>query len=332
MKLYQTMRYLISAFTLLVLTLGTNACAQSTYENKPNTQAFIQEMVQKHGFQKEKLQSLFASAHRRDDIITTMKRPAEGKPWYEYRSIFLTDQRIDGGIAFWKQNKSVLEAAAEEYGVPAQIIVAIIGVETRYGANTGRYSVLDSISTLAFDYPPRADFFRGELESFLLLTREQNLDPTALLGSYAGAVGMPQFIPTSYRKYAIDFDKDGKVDLWNSTADAIGSVANYLSTFGWEKDQMIAVPAQVRGKGYHKLIGGDLEPKNSLQEILDAGVVTSNLHAQATTSARLLQLKAKDADEYWVSLRNFYVITRYNHSTLYAMAVFQLSEEIRAKM
>ena len=330
MRLLKTMRYLLSAFTLLVLTLGTNACAQNDYAHQPSSLAFIAQMVEKHGFDKQKLTAVFAQAQRRDDIISTMQRPAEGKPWFEYRPIFLTQQRIDGGIAFWNNHEALLDKASQEYGVPPQIIVAIIGVETRYGANTGRYPVLDAISTLAFDYPPRSAFFLGELESFLLLTREQNLNPNELLGSYAGAIGLPQFIPTSYRKYAVDFDHDGKIDLWNSTADVIGSVANYLSTFGWQKGQPIAVPATVTGTQHQLLLDADLEPKSSVQEILGAGVST-NLTVAGNTPARLLQLKGEYADEYWVSLQNFYVITRYNHSSLYAMAVFQLSEAIRSQ-
>ena len=203
------------------------------YNDQPQVQAFINMMVDKHGFKEEELVVVFSKAQRREDILELMRKPAEKRlQWYEYRKIFVTPARIDGGVAFWKENAGVLNKAEAAFGVAAQIIVAIIGVETRYGSNTGRHRVLDALSTLAFDYPPRSEFFTGELEQYLILAREEDIDVVTTTGSYAGAMGYGQFIPSSYRNFAVDFDEDGKRDLWNNRMDIIGSVANYFNRHG----------------------------------------------------------------------------------------------------
>ena len=303
---------------------------------RSETRAFVAEMADKHGFDAGALQVLMARARYRQDIIDAMRRPYEAKPWSSYRPIFLTRSRIQGGAAFWLAHADLLERAQRDYGVPPEIIVAIVGVETGYGGNLGRHRVIDALSTLGFAYPPRAEFFRGELESFLLLGRDEGIDVPLVKGSYAGALGKPQFIPSSYRTYAVDFDGDGRRDLWRSDADVIGSVANYLHQHGWRPDQPVAVPA-VLSPAAHEALSAQrikvaekrpVEPLAPVEDLTALGVVAAEpLDPEAPAS--LLRLDGPE-DEYWLSLNNFYVITRYNHSNLYAMAVYQLAREIRA--
>ncbi len=298
---------------------------------QPTVERFIDEMVAKQGFQRQELVALFDKVQPRERIIRIMTAPAEGKPWNLYRPIFVNEARIRGGVEFWRDNSAALARAETQYGVPAEIIIAIIGVETRYGGNMGSFNVIDALATLAFDYPPRADYFRSELEQFLLLTREEHLDPLAPKGSYAGAMGEAQFMPSSYRNYSIDFDGDGRRDLWHSTADAIGSVANYLSAHGWQRGQPIATPAQVTGTDYLSVL--DEKPVQPNRTICDFRVhgVQALSKLRDDQFASLLRFKTDSGDEFWLGLDNFYVITRYNHSHRYAMAVYQLSQEILAR-
>jgi membrane-bound lytic murein transglycosylase B len=299
---------------------------------RADVQGFIEEMVVKHGFSQSELYAVFGRARAQPDIVALISRPAEGKPWYAYRKIFLTEARIGGGVKFWNANRAALARAEQVYGVPAQIIVAIIGVETSYGGNTGQYRVLEALATLAFDYPKRADFFRKELEHYLVLTREEGIDPLSLKGSYAGAMGLAQFMPSSYRSYAVDFDADRHRNLWTNPHDAIGSVANYLSKHRWRREELIAIPARVSGSRYPALVNSKLEvPSRSVGELRRQGIepiaaVSDNL------AALLLEYEAANGPEYWLGFDNFYVITRYNHSQLYAMAVYQLSQEIRGRL
>ncbi len=293
-------------------------------------QAFIDDMATRHGFDREALRKLFAHVEARDSIVRAISTPAEAKPWSAYRPIFVNAKRIDGGVQFWNTNADLLERAYQIYGVPPQIIVAIIGVETRYGANMGRYPVIDALTTLAFAYPPRAEFFRSELEEYLLLAREEGLDPLAPQGSYAGAMGEGQFIPSSYRRYAIDFDGDGRRDLWNSPADAIGSVANYFQQHGWTRDARIATTARVFGGAWQSLPEQGLEPKLTIAQLRDYGIVAEQC-VDNDRHASFVSLDGENGPEYWLGLDNFYVITRYNHSARYAMAVYQLSQAIAAQ-
>ena len=271
---------------------------------------------------------MFADARKRDDILKAIARPAESKPWYEYRPIFMTQSRIDGGVDFWRANSDILKKAEQAYGVDAAMIVAIIGVETRYGANTGSYRVIDALSTLAFEYPPRAKFFRSELEQFLILAREEELDLREAKGSYAGAMGYGQFIPSSYRSYAVDFDADGSRNLWLSLEDIIGSVANYFQRHGWKLGQPVA--SRVSGKATipDSLVSSDLKPAKTVADFAAAGI-SSNPQLRKEQRVALLELEQRNGPEYWLTTDNFYTITRYNRSPLYAMAVFQLSEAIR---
>jgi lytic murein transglycosylase B len=312
-------------FLLFVNTTRADSLDQGAINN------FIDHMVKVCRFDEPALRAVFNKTRYSQRVIDSMTKPAEALPWYKYRSIFVERTRIEQGRMFWEQNKAALDRAEREYGVPANIIVAIIGVETRYGKNTGSDRVMDALATLAFHYPQRADFFIDQLEQYLLLTREQGLDPLSLYGSYAGAMGLPQFTPSSYRNYAIDFDQDGKKDIWNNPVDAIGSVANYIKRHGWETDQQIAVPGRVNGHGYMRLLSQDLKPGIMSDELVkydvqQLGEIPPNI------KVKLIRLDTLDGDEVWLGLNNFYVITRYNQSQLYAMAVFQLSDEILEKL
>ncbi len=328
--------FLRTAIAIVALLGALPACTttasvpqSSGYASNPQVQAFIGEMVSRHGFSKEELEKVFSQAQRRDDILAAMSKPAEKKkPWYEYRKIFLTQSRIEGGVAFWNQNAAILDQAEKAYGVDVQVIVAIIGVETRYGGNTGKYGVLDALSTLAFDYPPRSEFFRGELEQYLLLARAEHIDLLTTKGSYAGAMGYGQFMPSSYLRFAVDFDQNGKRDLWDSPMDIVGSVANYLHEHGWAPGATVTMRANVTGNRYESVIEKGLKPETAVKILRTEGITPSNPLPDDTLAA-LLSLEQENGPEYWLGLNNFYVITRYNHSPLYAMAVYQLSEEIR---
>lgn len=319
----------IALITFCMMATGM-VSAESSYWDRPVVKSFVNEMVKKHHFNKQELISWFSKSTKRQSIIDAMTRPAEGKPWKSYRPIFLTDKRIIKGVEFWKKNKALLEKAEKQFGVPVEIIVAIIGVETYYGRRSGSYPVLDALATLGFDYPPRSKFFKKELEQFLLLVRNENLDTQSTLGSYAGAMGMGQFIASSYHEYAIDFDKDGIRNLWQ-TSDAIGSVANYFKRHGWRKGE--AVIEKANGNGHvHKAEGRMMKPHRSIDSFRQQGLSFKTALTTKDQQAVLVKLDGKKGTEYWIGLHNFYVISRYNHSPKYSMAVFQLSEEIKKRM
>ena len=314
--------------TLLITSVLLSSAALANTDE----QAFIDKMVKEHQFDAAEISSLLNQAKKQQSIIDAMSRPAEKRlNWGQYRKIFITDKRIKGGMKFWKENQAILEQAEKTYGVPAHIITAIVGVETYYGRITGKYSVLDSLYTLGFHYPPRAKFFRSELEEFLQLAREEGVSPTEPLGSYAGAMGRPQFISSSFRAYAVDFDKDGKRDIWENNADVIGSVANYFKRHGWKAGEPVAQLVTGAKKGFDKEIKAGYKPSLDVKSLIDKGIILgSSLDKDAKVA--LLEMESDDGNEYWVASPNFYAITRYNHSPLYAMAVFQLSEAIRQRM
>ena len=309
----------------LLLSVSSHADVAS----RTDVQDFISQMVSKHGFKDEPLKKLFGQVQLQEDIISAITRPAESKPWHQYRPIFVTESRIRQGAEFWREHAEVLAEAERRYGVPASILVAILGVETRYGRHRGGYRVIDSLSTLTFDYPPRAKFFRGELEEYLLMSREEAIDPLELTGSYAGAMGQPQFIPSSFRAYAVDFDDDGHRDLWDNIDDIIGSVANYFSRHHWRSGEPIAVRAKVNGNKHQPLLDKGYRPSITAGKLGKLGV-KPQMPIDPKLDAALVALETEEGMEHWVTLHNFYVITRYNHSELYAMAVYQLAEEIRA--
>ncbi|MFT6201156.1 MAG: membrane-bound lytic murein transglycosylase B [Candidatus Endobugula sp.] len=301
--------------------------ASGDYVDRSEVDTFIDEMVREHQFTKEELLVWFAEAEKKQNILDAISRPAEKThTWGSYRKIFLTSSRINKGVDFWLKNKSTLEKAEAEFGVPAQVIVAIIGVETRYGGNKGSFRVIDALSTLGFDYPPRSSFFRKELKEFFLLAREQKQDPLSLIGSYAGAMGYGQFIPSSYRAYAIDYTDDGFADIWNNATDAIGSVANYFKRHGWEQGQPVIVRTRISDGYDDSILNDSLKPKHTVSSLAEKGYTPIAPLAEQTANA--IRLEGAKGMEFWIGLNNYYVITRYNHSRLYAMAVWQLSQEI----
>jgi membrane-bound lytic murein transglycosylase B len=323
------MRFISRLLLISTLGLTTAACAHTPTQTT-EFKRFAREMANKHNFNADQVETLLNSTTFRDDIIAAITRPAESKAWHEYRSIFIKPDRIAGGVRFWRENEALLGSVSEQYGVPPEIIVAIIGVETRYGEHTGSYRVIDALTTLAFGYPKRAEFFRRELEEFLLLSREEGLDLESAMGSYAGAMGKPQFISSSYRKFAVDYDGNGKRDLWQSDADVIASVASYFKTHGWKPNQPITL-LTTGGEGLQGFVDAGMKPSIELSELLARGVrPVSGETPDPGTLTSLVELDAGNGYEYWLGLHNFYVITRYNHSNLYAMAVYQLSQQIKA--
>jgi len=321
----------MTLLSILIISLSpmSNANANSPSTN-PIVVEFIDNMTSKHDFNKRELTVMFEQVEILPEVIKKITRPAESWPWHRYRNLFIKQERIDQGVEFWNENAEQLALAEKQFGVPAEIIVAIIGVETKYGRITGSYRLLDSLTTLMVDYPRRSKFFSRELEHTLLLAREEKIDPLSVHGSYAGAMGKPQFMPSSYRAYAIDFDGDGHRDLWNNTADAIGSVASYLKKHKWKANQPIVGVAKVEGDGYKEFLKKGLKPKVKLNEIGKYSVST-DLDETLNLKVALIELEQKNGKEYWLGLGNFYSITRYNHSKLYAMAVYQLAESVREK-
>jgi membrane-bound lytic murein transglycosylase B len=321
---------------LLTLTLCSSQLA-ANYAERPEVQTFIVEMSQKHQFDQDELRELFTEVEKQQKVIDLMQRPAEGKPWYKYRPIFVTPDSAKKGAAFWRLHEKTLNEVQKRYGVPPQMIVAIIGAETRYGTNTGDFPVMDTLTTLAFDYPRRAPFFRSELENYLLLTRDEQLSPLELKGSYAGAMGPPQFMPSSYRAYAVDYDGGEQINLLANIDDAIVSVANYFKKHGWQTGGTVALRANVSGTEYKKLISNEMrqgmnvlkphKPNIHVSELKKYGI-TPSYPISGDPKVSLIELENENGKEYWLGFNNFYVITRYNHSNLYAMAVYQLSQEI----
>ncbi|HIG44367.1 MAG: lytic murein transglycosylase B [bacterium] len=306
----------------------TVAAENGNYGSRQDVDQFVEEMVAE-GFDKKALQTLFSQAQFKQSIIDAISRPAERTlTWNEYQDIFLTRSRVEKGLGFMNENRDALVAAQDRYGVPAVVITAIIGVETFYGRITGKYRVIDSLTTLAFDYPPRSSFFREELKHFLRLVKEEGQDANDPLGSYAGAMGYGQFISSSYRHYAVDFDSDGLRDIWNNPSDAIGSVANYLARHGWRTGELITVRASKPEDGTKELFNVSLKPTSTMAEMSQFGVLSA-VSIAAQTSISPMLLNGKQGEEVWLGLQNFYVITRYNHSKLYAMAVYQLSEKLK---
>lgn len=317
-----------SLLLLLLLSACALAPAQDSLVQRPDVREFIDGFARRHALPAAEVDAVLSQARISESILAAISRPAEAKPWHEYRRIFVQPDRIRGGVDFWHEHVAVLERATAAYGVPPEIIVAIIGVETRYGKHAGSYRVLDALATLAFGYPKRAPFFRGELEQFLLLTREQGMDPLALKGSYAGAMGAPQFIPSSYRRYAVDFDIDGRTDIWANMDDAIGSVGNYFREHGWLSGGPVAVPLG-QGAAADALVSDQLEPGLSGADLDHAGV-RAPVPVPPGSKVKVLRLQQESAADYWLGFWNFYVITRYNHSVHYAMAVYQLAQEIQS--
>lgn len=318
------MRFALFSAALL---LSPAAMAQDT---NPEQAAWVDQLATKFELPASELNAALAQATYQQSIIDAMTRPAEAKPWSQYRPIFLTEKRVNDGVKFWQDHKELLDQAVETSQVPAEIITAIIGVETSYGTNMGSYKVLDALYTLGFHYPPRGEFFRSEFGHYLALAKQQGWSLDEQKGSYAGAMGMGQFIPSSYRHYAIDADSDGVRNLFMAD-DAIGSVANYFDEHHWQLGEGVAYPAEVAAaddEALEALIEPTLELNHTWAEFVAAGIVIKE-ELDAETPVKLIKLAGAEGTEYWVVRNNFYVITRYNRSPLYAMAVYQLSEQLK---
>ena len=327
-----------AALALLLLLLAATPAraddsAGASYALHPEVQEFIRGLVERHAFDAEELRAVFSGARRQDAVLAAMRAQPEtqSRSWGEYRAMFGNERHQRAGLAFWQEHAAQLARARRNYGVPEEIIVAIIGVETFYGRNTGRWRVIDALATLAFDYPPRAPFFRGELENYLLFAREMELDVFAMKGSYAGAIGIPQFMPGSYLHYAVDFDGDGVTDLQGNASDAIGSVANFLRRHGWRPGEPVQRSARVSGEAYRAYADGNPLPRHTLEELAQAGIEARGAPLPAAARAVLLQLETpRRPDDFRIGLQNFYVLTRYNRSVFYALSVADLAEALRA--
>lgn len=322
---------LISTMTIAApVPQSENASGQkaSYASDRPEVEAFIEDLVKNEQFIRKDVEFVLGKAQKSERVLELISRPAEKRlEWKDYRKIFMTDQRISEGVDFWLAHGETLARAEKEYGVPASIIVAIIGVETYYGRLTGGFKVLDALSTLSFDYPPRSTFFTRQLKEFLILVREQGLNPYELTGSYAGAMGIPQFMPSSYRAYAVDFTGDGQSNIWQQEEDAIGSVANYLKENGWRAGKPVASKARVQGTQYERAIGSTVRPVKTLKQLEQSGWKPVNVLPSATKAAPM-KFEGEKGTEYWLGMENFRVITTYNRSRLYALAVHQLAKEV----
>lgn len=318
-------------FFLSSMCVPTPAQADGDFMAYEELRGVIEQLERDKVYAPGELDTLFAAVARDEGVLKAIARPAEGtKEWRDYRPIFMTQERVQKGVAFWQQHAAVIERAEQTYGVPAEMIVAILGVETRYGANKGRNRVVDALATLGFDYPPRAPFFRKELREFLVLAKENNLDPLSTYGSYAGAMGYPQFMPSSWRNLAVDFDGDGRRDLINNPVDAIGSIANYFKANGWKTGEPVVARAQIINQDYDSILHKDLGTNSTLEQIARKGLVPREPGTYlASAPASAIRLQGENGGEFWLGFTNFYVITKYNRSLLYAMAAWQLSQELK---
>jgi membrane-bound lytic murein transglycosylase B len=306
-----------------------SAYADKTFVQRKDVQQFINFMVKEQGFNRQQLSAIMDQVKIQPLIIESMNKPYEKKNWDVYKALFLTPQRLQAGLEFWQKNQQALARAEKKFGVPASIIVAIIGVETLYGKHQGNYRVLDALSTLAFNYPQRAPFFVKELKEFLLLCNEHGVSPTEYLGSYAGAIGKPQFMPSSYRFYAVDFTGNGKKDLINDDSDAIGSVANYFHKHGWKTFETVAQPAIISGNN-HKQIQTNAKFANyPVKKLAAFGIKSNTLIPNQPKRAGLIELITQFGKEFWMGYPNFFVITRYNSSPQYALVVYLFSQQLQ---
>lgn len=318
-------RQFLGIICLVFISSNASAIDPAKY---PLLTEFINELVSKHNFDKSELNQLFANVKLKHNVVKAMKRPAEKMPWYRYKQLFVFDAQVTLGVQFWKQHERALARSSAKFGVAPEVIVAIIGVESRYGTTLGRYRIMDSLTTLMLLYPRRSNFFRQEMREFLLLTKEEGLDPLTIKGSYAGAMGVPQFIASSYRHYAIDFNGDNKRDLISQPVDAIGSVANYLKKHKWKPNELIASEVKLSGNASpEKAVTKGLKTGTSVAQLRKHGVKPTS-EVSKETRVGLVELEGEQGKIYRLGFDNFYVITKYNRSTLYAMAVYELSQKI----
>ena len=318
------------AIVLGVSALLLHGPLKADYTGREDVQTYMDELVAEHGFSKDALLETFGDCEHQAAIVEAISRPAErALKWHEYRKIFLKEDRIRRGVQFWADNQAALAAAEAQFDVAPEYVVAIIGVETSFGRIMGVHRVQDALCTLAFDYPPRAPFFRNELTEFLLLVREEGRSSGEFKGSYAGAMGYGQFIPSSYRNFAVDFDGDGARDIWSNVTDAIGSVANYFAQHGWRGGGLVALRVELAGSVADAALNAGLEFDKTVSDFRALGLELPGLDDSA--SAALFRMDLEDGPEHWLALRNFYVITRYNRSSMYALVVHQLAQAIKAR-
>ena len=319
---------LVVAASAMLGALSITTHAEALDLGRQDVRAFIDEMVRKHKIPRGELRTLLRNADSKPAIIEAISRPAEQVlPWFEYRERFLTSRRIDGGVQFWNRQADRLDQARQATGVPQEIIVGILGVETLYGEITGRFRVLDALVTLGFDYPPRSAFFLSELENFVLLAREEKVDARRALGSYAGAIGAPQFMPSNYRNLAVDGDGNGKRDLWNSWPDIVMSIANYLQSHGWQADQPITLSATMDDANLSNFDISRIVLNETVASLRNKGA-RFETDLPDTTPAMLIVTEGRDGNEYRVGLHNFVMISRYNPRIKYSLAVNDLGEAI----
>lgn len=323
----------LAKFCLSIFLIFTmfSAHADKNFVQRKDVQHFINYMVKEHHFNRAELTKIMDQVQLQPQIIESMNKPYEKKTWDVYKALFLTPQRLEAGLQFWQKNQQTLARAEKKYGVPASIIVAIIGVETLYGKHQGNYRVLDALSTLAFNYPQRAPFFAKELKEFLLLCKEHKVSPTQYLGSYAGAIGKPQFMPSSYRFYAVDFTGNGKKDLINDDNDAIGSVANYFYKHGWRMHESVAQPAHISGSGFKHIQTNAKYANYPVKKLAAAGIKSNPVPVHQPTRAGLIELLTQSGKEFWMAYPNFFVITRYNSSPQYALVVYLFSQQLQSQ-
>ncbi len=319
-------------FAVLIVGIFPILCYALELDKHPELQSIADNLVADGVYTSSELDKIFSRVELRSNVVEAFKRPAEKLTWKKYRGLFISDKVIRNGVNFWRQHQELLIRAAEEYGVPEEIIVAILGVETRFGTNKGNNTVINSLSTLSLQFERRKDFFLSELESFLKLAKSEQLDPLNTLGSYAGAMGIPQFIASSYQAYAVDFDDDGKRDLINSYADAIGSVANYFSKHGWQQGDPVKTKVKkINSKQFNAFKQVGKSARYKLADIKKSGVTVADDEYSGQLAADIIKLNGSKGTEYQVVFDNFYVIKRYNQSNLYAMAVAELSQAIKNK-
>lgn len=322
------MRWILSVVTGVVM---SQALLANVFIKRPEVIQFIDEVAEQHKLDKQHLTHAFGQITTSADVIARMTTQYEALPWHKYRASLVTTKKIKGGVDFWKTHARMLKQAEKKYGVPAELIVAIIGIESMYGQSCGKYPVMQSLATLAFDYPPRSEFFKNELKEYLLLVSEQRLDPLALRGSYAGAMGIPQFIASSYRNFAVDFDNSGQIDLHNNMPQVIGSIANYFKEHGWQKNAPVIVKAITKGQKHKNLpiaARNNPIPEIPLKTLYAHDVKTKTKIKNPNTNVAWLEFETPKGKEYYLGMTNFYVITRYNHSSNYAFAVHQLGSAI----
>lgn len=325
------MRIVASSLCILLASFIGSLHADNALLQQADTRIFIEQLIKHDQFNRQDVVNALKQAQYQPKIVELMERPYEKKDWDIYRDLFLTQERVNEGLVFWKENQSILAAVEKQYGVPAEIIVAILGVETRYGKRQGDYRVLDALATLAFYYPKRSAYFSKELREYFLLCREHHVPITTYIGSYAGAIGQPQFMPSNYREYAIDYTSKGHRDLINNKQDVIASVANFFKEHGWQTGQMITTQAQITGWRYRKINTNTKQVAYAVKQLAREGVRPLNGGNKTPNYAGLIELPTAKGPEYWLAYPNFYAITRYNSSPQYALAVYLLSQQIKAQ-